>query len=113
MEFEDTPQGSAFYRKAELNSFNDKKVKPVNIQLHIGRQPILAFGNSDGDIEMLQYTERQDLPYLNLLLHHDDEEREYSYTKGTEKALQLAEARNWTVVYISKDFKVIFPFDKE
>ncbi|UCE42051.1 MAG: haloacid dehalogenase-like hydrolase [Candidatus Aminicenantes bacterium] len=113
MEFKDTPQGPVFYRKAELNSFNDKEVKPVNILLHIGRQPILAFGNSDGDIEMLQYTARQDLPYLNLLLHHDDEEREYSYTKGTEKALELAEEHKWTVIYISKDFKVVFPFDKE
>ena len=113
MEFRVTPHGPVFYRKAELNSFNDKEVKPVNIQLHIGKRPILAFGNSDGDIEMLQATEREDLPYLNLLLHHDDEEREYSYTKGTEKALELAESHKWTVVYISKDFKVVFPFEKD
>ena len=113
MEFEDTPKGSIFHRKAEMNSFNDKAVKPVNIQLHVGKRPILAFGNSDGDIQMMQFAESKDRPYLSLLLHHDDEKREYSYTKGTEKALELAKERGWTVVYISKDFKVVFPFEKK
>jgi hypothetical protein len=60
---------------------------------------------------MLQFTENKDRPYLCLLLHHDDEEREFSYTKGTEKALQLAEERGWTVVYIKKDFKTVFPHE--
>jgi len=96
--------------RAELvPPINDKAGKPVLIQRHIGRKPILAFGNSDGDIEMMQYATAGAGPSLALLLHHDDTEREFSYTKGTEKALVEAEKRKWTVVRIRRDFGIVFP----
>ena len=107
-EFVDTDEGSELVRRAEIGSINDKHIKPVNIQLHIGRRPILAFGNSDGDIEMLQYTADGDGARLSLLLHHDDAEREYDYDEGTERALELAEQEGWTVVSLKDDFGKVF-----
>ncbi len=66
---------------AELNSFDDREAKPQNIALHVGRHPILAFGNSDGDLAMLRYTKTGTGPRLALLLHHDDAEREVAYDR--------------------------------
>lgn len=110
-EFRETATGPVLIRKSDLVSFNDKQMKPVNIQLHIGRKPILAVGNSDGDIQMLQYADDGKGPFLNLLLHHDDAEREYAYDQGTEKALETAMQRNWTVISMKRDFKIVFPFE--
>ena len=94
-------------RTSELvKPVNDRPGKPVGIQRHIGKRPIVAVGNSDGDIEMLQWARA---PALRILVHHDDEEREYSYTHGTERALEVAEAEKWTVVRIKQDFKTIYP----
>ena len=84
--------------------------KPVNIELHIGRPPILAAGNSNGDIEMLEYAESSGKPFSNLLLHHDDAEREYAYDMGAEKALQLAGERGWTVVSMRNDWRTVFSY---
>jgi hypothetical protein len=78
----------------------------VTIQRHIGRRPILAAGNSDGDIEMLQWARE---PALRLLLHHDDTKREYSYVHGTERALQVAKAEGWTVISLRRDFARVYP----
>jgi len=100
------------HRTEIVNPVNDREGKPVNIQRHTGRPPILAFGNSDGDIPMLQFAESEQRPWLSLLLHHDDDEREYGYDQGTEKALSLAAERNWTVVSMKDDFKLVFPFEK-
>jgi len=96
-------------RIAELKSNNDKNGKPENIQLHIGRRPILAFGNSDGDLPMLQFTDDGQEPALMLLLHHDDSEREFDYDRGPEKALEAAATNGWTVVSMKEDFKKMFP----
>jgi hypothetical protein len=95
-----------------LPSWNDTPPK-VNIELHIGRRPILAAGNSDGDIEMLEHAEDERRPWLCLLLHHDAAAREYAYDQGAEKSLQLARERGWTVVSMKDDFKTVFPLDKE
>src|SRR6202012_1304323 len=65
----------------ELNSFSDREVKALNIGLHIGRRPLLAFGNSDGDLAMMRYTKAGSGPRLALLLHHDDSEREFAYDR--------------------------------
>jgi phosphoserine phosphatase len=89
--------------------FNEYGGKPVGLQRAVGRPPILAFGNSDGDIEMLEFTESPKRPWLALLLNHDDEEREYAYTSRAEKSLQVAKERGWTVVSMKRDFKTIFP----
>ncbi|WP_347839224.1 HAD family hydrolase [uncultured Draconibacterium sp.] len=100
--------GKYIERQAEISSNNDKHVKPTNIELHIGRKPIFAAGNSDGDYEMMEYTLSGDKPSMAILVHHDDEEREYSYMHGTEKAVQDAEKQGWYVISMKKDFKEIF-----
>ena len=97
----------------ELGSIDDGPGKPVNIHLHIGKRPILAFGNSDGDLQMLQYTEGGSLPHLELLLHHDDGGREYAYDREShagrlDEALRQARQRKWTVVSMKDDWKDVF-----
>lgn len=99
----------------KLNSFDDKDGKPVNIHLHIGQKPILAFGNSDGDQAMLEYTDSGDGPRLMLLVHHDDATREVAYDResaiGTlDKAWDEAVARGWQVVSMKDDWGQIFSF---
>jgi len=96
---------------------NDKEGKPVAINRHIGRRPIAAFGNSDGDLQMLQYTAGGDGARLMVLVRHDDPDREYAYDRESkigrlDKALDEAEARGWTVVSMRKDWRRIFPWEK-
>jgi phosphoglycolate phosphatase-like HAD superfamily hydrolase len=98
----------------ELNSIDDKDGKPININLQIGRRPILAFGNSDGDLAMLQYTAAGKGPRLMLLVHHDDPDREYAYGRESrvgrlDKALDEADRRGWLVVSMKRDWKTVFP----
>jgi phosphoserine phosphatase len=88
---------------------NERDGKPVNLDRTIGRSPILAFGNSDGDVEMLEFTAYSGHPHLELLLRHDDEEREYAYDQGAEKAFAMAAERGWTVVSMKESFRQIFP----
>jgi phosphoglycolate phosphatase-like HAD superfamily hydrolase len=97
----------------ELHSFNEYAEKPLNIALHIGRRPILAFGNSDGDLAMLQYTDSGHGKRLSMLLHHDDAEREYAYDRDThvgrlDVALTAAAERGWTVVSMKDDWSRLF-----
>ncbi len=97
-----------------VNPINDREGKPVYIEREIGKKPILAVGNSDGDIQMMEYTTiNNNLPSLAILVHHDDSDREYSYTEGTEKALQLAEKYDWQIVSMKKDFKQIYPWENK
>lgn len=111
-EFKTTPSGFEFVRQAKLvEPINDRGGKPFNIERFIGKKPVIAGGNSDGDIEMMQYAVMGETPSLALLLHHDDEEREYSYTNKTETALELAHQYNWQVISIKKDFKQVYPFE--
>jgi hypothetical protein len=88
--------------------FDDGPAKPVRIWSRIGQRPILAFGNSNGDIQMLQFTGGPNRPALRLLLLHDDKAREFEYTAGAEKSLQLARTRGWTVVSMKNDWKSVF-----
>jgi len=108
-EFRDTTGVPAIFRQPNMTVFNDSAAKPVNIQLHIGRRPILAFGNSDGDIQMLEFATGGARTGLALLIHHDDAEREYAYDTGAEQALSTAAANGWTVVSIKDDFATVFP----
>ena len=104
---------SVFIRLPKLvEPINDKSGKPVNILRSIGKKPVIAVGNSDGDIQMLQYADTNSLPNLELLLHHDDNKREYDYDQGTELALMLARENDWNIISIKQDFKQVFPFDK-
>jgi len=102
-------------RLPELNFIDEKAGKPVGINEHIGRRPIAAFGNSDGDREMLQWTTAGKGARLALLVHHTDAEREWAYDRTSaigrlDKALDEAQARGWTVVSMKDDWKRIFPF---
>ena len=98
---------------AELDSFDDREVKPHNIGLHIGRRPILAFGNSDGDLAMLRYTKTGPGPRLALLVHHDDAAREFAYDREFKlsplaEALDKADEYGITVVNMKRDWKTVF-----
>lgn len=94
-----------------LDPPDDGPGKPVNIELHIGRPPIMAVGNANGDIEMMEFAQASGKPFLNLLLLHDDADREYAYEQGAERAGQLAAARNWLTVSMKNDWQHIFAFD--
>lgn len=110
-----TEDGRAEITKlAEIDSFDDREVKPENIYLHIGRRPLLAFGNSDGDLAMLRYARSGDGPRLALLLHHDDHDREFAYDRDfrlSPLAEALDKAANYgiTVVSMRTDWKNVFP----
>ena len=100
-------------KTAELGSFDDREVKVQNIGLHIGRRPILAFGNSDGDLAMLRYVKSGAGARLALLLHHDDAEREAAYDREfvvspLAEALDKAAEYGVTVVSMKRDWKVVF-----
>ena len=103
-------------RLPAINFIDDKAGKPVGINSHIGRRPIAAFGNSDGDQQMLEYTQGGDGARLMMLVHHDDAEREYAYGAdskiGTFSDALMAEAKkdNWTVISMKDDWKKIFSF---
>ncbi len=98
--------------------FNDDKAgKPVGIHKFIGRRPIMACGNSDGDFEMLEWTTTGSGPRLGLIVHHTDAEREYAYDRKAglarlDKGLDEAKDRGWTLVDMQRDWKVIYPFEK-
>jgi phosphoglycolate phosphatase-like HAD superfamily hydrolase len=101
-------------RLPELNFNDDKGGKPVGINQHIGRRPIAAFGNSDGDLQMLQYTCAGSGARFCLYVHHDDAEREYAYDRKDtlarlDKGLDEAAAKGWTVVSMKNDWKTVFP----
>ena len=91
-EFVDNTTNSFIFRKPELNSFNNDYQKLVNIQLHIGKIPVIAVGNSDGDLQMLRYIDdnNEEAKALMVLIHHDEAVREYSYDKGAENVLKEA-----------------------
>ncbi|OBB57909.1 acid phosphatase [Mycobacterium sp. 852013-51886_SCH5428379] len=86
-----------------LDVFDDGPEKPVQIWSRIGRRPLIAVGNSNGDDEMLQYCRG-----LRLLVNHDDGEREFAYSAGAERALEHAAARNWTVISMRHDWTTVF-----
>lgn len=101
-------------RLPELNFIDDKEGKPVGIHQHIGRRPIAAFGNSDGDLQMLQWTSAGSGARLCLLVHHTDADREWAYDRTSaigrlDKALDEAKTRGWTVVDMTQDWGAIYP----
>ncbi|WP_099024072.1 HAD family hydrolase [Mycolicibacterium palauense] len=93
---------------AEPEFLNDGPVKAVRIWGRVGRRPILAAGNSNGDIAMLEYVDAGPGPSLSVLVRHDDADREFDYVAGAEKALAEAEARSWTVASIRDDWAAVF-----
>jgi len=104
-------------RLPELNFIDDKAGKPVGIQQHIGRRPIAAFGNSDGDLQMLQWTAAGPGSRFCLYVHHTDAKREWAYDRQSsvgrlDKGLDEAAAKGWTVVSMKDDWKRVFAFEK-
>jgi len=103
-------------RLPEINFIDDKAGKPVGINQHIGRRPLAAFGNSDGDLQMLQWTAAGSGKRFCLYVHHTDAEREWAYDRDSkigrlDKGLDEAQARGWTVVDMQHDWKHIFVFE--
>jgi phosphoserine phosphatase len=104
----DDGHGGTIIHMPELDVLDDGPEKPVRIWSRVGRRPLLAAGNSNGDIPMLAFAEQSGRPCLRLLVLHDDPEREFDYTTGAEQALQLANTRAWTLVSIKDDWTTVF-----
>ncbi|HVZ53103.1 MAG TPA: HAD family hydrolase [Pseudolabrys sp.] len=103
------------FRLPEVDFVDDGPGKPVGINAHIGRRPVAAFGNSDGDLQMLQWTTQAGRRALGLIVHHTDAVREYAYDRNSQfgrldKALDAARLNDWTVVSMKDDWKRIFKF---
>ena len=104
----------ALMKLPEINFIDDKVGKPVGIQQHIGRRPIAAFGNSDGDQQMLEWTAAGSGPRFCLIVHHDDAVREWAYDRKSsvgklDTAWDEAVAKGWTVVSMKDDWETIYP----
>ncbi len=104
-------------RLAAIDLVDDKAGKPVGIHQVIGRRPIMAFGNSDGDFEMLEWTTSAPGPRLGLIVHHTDAEREWAYDRDVAHRSARARAgrspkRGWILADMKQDWKVIYPFQK-
>jgi phosphoglycolate phosphatase-like HAD superfamily hydrolase len=102
----------------EIQLVDDKDGKPIGIHQYIGRRPIAAFGNSDGDLQMLQWTAAGSGPRFMGLIRHTDADREWAYDRQSsigrlDKALDEAQAKGWTVVDMKRDWKIIFPPEKK
>jgi phosphoserine phosphatase len=105
-------------RLPEMDFINDKEGKPVGVHKFIGRRPIVAFGNSDGDLQMLQWTAVGEGPRLAALIHHTDAEREWSYDRQSQigrldKALDEGMERGWTIVDMKEDWKRVYSFESQ
>jgi hypothetical protein len=110
--------GPVLMRLPEIDFIDDKAGKPVGIHKFIGRRPILAFGNSDGDLQMLQWTAGGSEARFMGLIHHTDGDREWVYDRESsigrlDQALAEAKAKGWTIVDMKRDWKSIFPFKGE
>jgi phosphoserine phosphatase len=109
LEFRDGPEGSAIHIKPAMDVVDDGAEKPIRIWSRTGRRPLIAGGNSNGDIAMLSYARKDGRPSLGILVHHDDAEREFAYDAGAEKALERAKTDGWIVVSMRDEWEAIFP----
>ena len=100
--------GGTITHKAEADYLDDGAQKPIRIWSRTGRRPLLAAGNSNGDIQMLDFTQHADKPTLRLLVVHDDGAREFNYTTGAEEALDRASRLGWTTVSMKDDWLTVF-----
>lgn len=114
LKFEMRDRKPVLVKLPEVHLIDDKEGKPVGIQQHIGRRPIAAFGNSDGDLQMLQWTTAGSGARFALIVHHTDAEREWAYDREShigklDRAWDEAKAKGWTVVSMKDDWAAIFP----
>ena len=113
-EFEMRDDGPVLMRRPEIDFIDDKAGKPVGIHKFIGQRPLAAFGNSDGDLQMLQWTTAGAGPRLGVIVRHTDAEREWAYDRDShigklDKALDEAPSRGWVVIDIQNDWAQVFP----
>ena len=108
LQYADDEHGGSLAYVAEPDVFDDGPAKPVRIWSRVGRRPIVAGGNSNGDVPMPRFTGGKDRPALRLLVLHDDPEREFDYVKGAEQALEQATSDGWTVVSVKNDWATVF-----
>jgi hypothetical protein len=108
LRYQHDESGGSLVYLAEADVFDDGDTKPVRIWSRIGRRPVVAGGNSNGDIPMLHYTGGPSRHGLRLLLLHDDPQREFDYTAGAEESLERAGEQDWTVVSIKNDWATVF-----
>jgi len=104
-------------RLPEIDFIDDKAGKPVGIQKFIGRRPLMAFGNSDGDFEMLEWTTSSPGPRFGMLVHHDDAVREWAYDREShigrlKRGLDEGPQRGWVIASMKNDWRRVFPFEK-
>jgi phosphoserine phosphatase len=104
----------AVLKEPGISFVDDKAGKPVGIDTHIGQRPILAFGNSDGDFQMIEYVTAGEGPTLGAILHHTDAEREFAYDRGShvgglERGLDEGEGRGWLIVDMAEDWEQVWP----
>src|SRR3954470_12592392 len=100
LEYVSDAGGGTITHKPEADYLDDGPQKPIRIWSRVGRRPILAAGNSNGHIPMLDFTRHDEKPFLQLLVRHDDDEREFDYTSGAELSLERAESNSWTVISV-------------
>lgn len=108
LEFRETEDGVDVLYRDQIEVFNDGIEKPMRIWAQIGRRPVIAIGNSNGDIPMMRFANTLDKPGLRILVRHDDAQREYAYDAGAENALAKAEDRDWIIVSMKNDWKRVF-----
>jgi haloacid dehalogenase-like hydrolase len=108
LEYRDGDEAAQIVHTAKLDVLDDGPAKPVRIWSRVGRRPVLAAGNSNGDIPMLRFAAHPARTSLGLLVLHDDPEREFAYTTGAEAALDRAHADGWTVISIERDWTTVF-----
>jgi phosphoserine phosphatase len=108
LEYASDERGGSIMRKAAADYLDDGPEKPIRIWSRTGRRPLLAAGNSNGDVPMLHFTQHADKPSLRLLVLHDDPGREFDYTTGAEAALDQAHTDGWTVVSVKDDWATVF-----
>jgi hypothetical protein len=117
-EFDYNDGNPVIKRLPKLDFIDDKEGKPIGINKFIGRKPVFASGNSDGDLQMMQWTDSNKYPSFQLYLHHTDSEREWAYDREShigrlDKGLDEAGEKDWTVIDMKNDWKVVYPFELE
>jgi hypothetical protein len=115
-EYDDNNGNPIIKRLPKIDFIDDKAGKPVGINKYIGKKPIFASGNSDGDLQMLQWTDSNSYKSFQLYLHHTDSIREWAYDRESsigrlDKGLDEAKENGWTIIDMKNDWKVVYPFE--